>query len=99
KSLLYHKNKNIDRLSLRVIRENELEKVLYEIHSNAIARHFGVESIYNRRQEALQLYEGLYLLEIEASFDKIKIDIVEPFKDITENEKLLYHHSYRISNK
>ncbi|CAG8814229.1 22467_t:CDS:2, partial [Gigaspora margarita] len=41
-------NKTIEKPPLRVIKVNELEKVLYNIYSDTMAGHFGLEFTFNR---------------------------------------------------
>ncbi|CAG8759593.1 37873_t:CDS:1, partial [Gigaspora margarita] len=46
--LVYRRNKKGKTLLLRVIKENKLEQILYSLHLDIIAGHFGVESTYNK---------------------------------------------------
>ena len=36
---------------LRILREDEIESILYMIHNHETGRHFGVEAIYNKIAE------------------------------------------------
>ena len=51
KGLLYKKNKKIPQYPLRVIKQNEVEPVLYMMHKHPIARHLETDAIYYKIAE------------------------------------------------
>ncbi|CAG8801901.1 7537_t:CDS:2, partial [Gigaspora margarita] len=65
-SLLYRRNKRENKPPLKVIKENELEQVLYSLHTDIIAGHFGIESTYNKaRNNTSRPHKKLHLLEVD----------------------------------
>lgn len=45
---LYKRNKDNPNRPIKVVKENEIEGILYFIHLDPLARHFSIEEIYRR---------------------------------------------------
>ena len=60
---LYKRNKKNQNILLKVIRPNEVEKILFDKHATLTAGHFGIEVTYNRFSQ--QYYWSRMHLDIE----------------------------------
>ncbi|RGB36307.1 hypothetical protein C1646_758208 [Rhizophagus diaphanus] len=70
---LYKKNKNNPNRPIRVAKENEIEDILYHMHSDPLAGHFSIDEMGKNRCN-----EPLHPIKVGQPFDRLGMDIVRP---------------------
>ncbi|CAH1770486.1 949_t:CDS:2, partial [Entrophospora sp. SA101] len=83
--ILYKKNKKNPQRPLRVVKSNEVEIILHNLHADSLAGHFGIEATYHRIAERYywnQMYIG-------QPFERLGMDIVGPLPETRKGKKYM----------